>query len=234
MHGPRIPGRPHARSGAAGACSYRIEDMRTRALGLSALFCLSAVAACGGESQPPNAPTASATDPKEAADSKSDDKKDDKKDDKGGSASGGSKPSGAVKVGDQAPTFSIDSLNGQGKVAVGNGKVTIVDFWATWCEPCKKSFPKYQELYVKYKASGLEIAAVSVDDEKGSIPAFAKSHGAKFPVGWDNGKKIADQYKPENMPTAYVVDKNGVVKFVHKGYHDGEEKELEKEIKSLL
>lgn len=208
-----------------------------RALGLSAVVCLFAVAACGGESQPPNAPTASATESKDSKDTKASDDKG--KDEKGGggggaSSSGGSKPSGAVKVGDSAPTFSIDSLNGQGKVALATGKVTVVDFWATWCEPCKKSFPKYQELYVKYKASGLEIAAVSVDDEKGSIPAFAKSHGAKFPVGWDNGKKIADQYKPENMPTAYVIDKNGVVKFVHKGYHDGEEKELEKEIKSLL
>ena len=134
-----------------------------------------------------------------------------------------------------APSFSTESIDGK-RISLDDlsGKVVLVDFWATWCEPCKKSFPKYQELYVKYKASGLEIAAVSVDDEKGGIPAFAKSHGAKFPVGWDNGKKIADQYKPENMPTAYVIDKNGVVKFVHKGYHDGEEKELEKEIKSLL
>jgi cytochrome c biogenesis protein CcmG, thiol:disulfide interchange protein DsbE len=211
-----------------------------RALGLSAVVCVVAVAGCGGDAPPPNAPTASATDSKDSKDSKDTKPADDKKDDKAGSSGGtssggaGSKPSGAVKVGDSAPMFSIDSLNGQGKVALASGKVTVVDFWATWCEPCKKSFPKYQELYVKYKASGLEIAAVSVDDEKGSIPAFAKSHGAKFPVGWDNGKKIADQYKPENMPTAYVIDKNGVVKFVHKGYHDGEEKELEKEIKGLL
>lgn len=210
-----------------------------RALGLSAVVSLLAFAGCGGESPPPTAPTASATDSKASKDSKDSKPEADKKDDKGGSSAasggaGGSKPSGAVKVGDTAPTFSIDSLNGQGKAALASGKVTIVDFWATWCEPCKKSFPKYQELYVKYKASGLEIVAVSVDDEKGSIPAFAKSHGAKFPVGWDNGKKIADQYKPENMPTAYVIDKNGVVKFIHKGYHDGEEKELEKEIKSLL
>lgn len=212
-----------------------------RALALSAVLCLSGLAACGGEAPPPAAPTASATDSKDTKDTKPEGDK--PKDDKGGSSGGaaasgggggGNKPSGAVKVGDSAPSFSVDSLNGQGKVALASGKVTIVDFWATWCEPCKKSFPKYQELYVKYKASGLEIAAVSVDDEKGGIPAFAKTHGAKFPVGWDNGKKIADQYKPENMPTAYVIDKNGVVKFIHKGYHDGEEKELEKEIKGLL
>lgn len=142
-----------------------------------------------------------------------------------------------VKVGDKAPAFSVDSMNGAGKAAVASGKVTIVDFWATWCEPCKKSFPKYQELYVKYKASGLEIVAVSVDDDdkKSSIAEFAKTHGgAKFPVGWDDGHKIADKWKPGGMPSAYVLDKQGVVRFIHKGYHDGEDAEIEKEIKSLL
>lgn len=201
--------------------------MRMRTLAMSTV-CIVALVACGGETPPPNAPTSSGGDSSSKDSSSSDG---DKKDEGGGA---GKEPSGPVKEGDKAPTFSIDSLNGQGKVAVTPGKVTIVDFWATWCEPCKKSFPKYQELYVKYKASGLEIAAVSVDDEKGEIPSFAKTHGAKFPVGWDDGKKIAEKWKPENMPSAYIVDKEGVVRHVHKGYHDGEEKEIEKELKSLL
>jgi len=141
---------------------------------------------------------------------------------------------GTLKAGDKAPTFTIDSLNGAGKLAINPGKVTIVDFWATWCEPCKKSFPKYQELYVKYKASGLEIVAVSVDDEKGGIPDFAKTHGAKFPVGWDDGHKIAGKWNPPGMPSAFIVDKNGVIRHVHQGYHDGEEAEIEKEIKALF
>lgn len=139
-----------------------------------------------------------------------------------------------VKIGEKAPTFTLDSLNGQGKMAVAPGKVTIVDFWATWCEPCKKSFPKYQDLYVKYKASGLEIVAVSVDDEKNGIPEFIKAHGAKFPVGWDEGHKVADRWKPPGMPSAFIIDKSGVIRHVHQGYHDGEEHEIEKEIKALF
>jgi len=139
-----------------------------------------------------------------------------------------------VKQGDKAPTFTIDSMNGAGKMTVTSGKVTIVDFWATWCEPCKKSFPKLQELYVKYKANGLEIVAISVDDEKNGIIDFAKTHGAKFPVGWDDGKKIADKWKPENMPSSYIVGKDGLVKHVHRGYHGGEEAEVEKELKALF
>jgi len=157
-----------------------------------------------------------------------------------GGAGGGSdapitvKCKGQPSIGNPAPDISIKSLNDQGAASIQPGKVTIVDFWATWCEPCKKSFPKYQDLYVKYKASGLEIVAISVDDDTKGIPEFAKSFGAKFPVGWDKGHGAADCFKVENMPSAYVIDKKGVVKFVHKGYHPGEEDELDKEIKGLL
>lgn len=155
----------------------------------------------------------------------------------GGGGSSGFTCKGKPEVGQPASTFSLASMNGTGKVGVEPGKVTLVDFWATWCGPCQKSFPKYQELYVKYKSSGLEIAAVSVDgdDDKSKIPAFAKTYEAKFPVGWDEGHKIADCYHPPNMPSAYIVDKKGVIRFIHNGYKGDEEaKKLEEEIKSLL
>ncbi len=131
-------------------------------------------------------------------------------------------------------SFTLDQVNGGGKVALQSGKVMVVDFWATWCEPCKKSFPKLQELYVKYKASGLEIVAISEDDEKGGVAEFAKTYGAKFPVAWDSDKNVAKKWNPKSMPSTFIVDRKGVVKFVHMGYRDGEEAEIEKEIKSLL
>jgi cytochrome c biogenesis protein CcmG/thiol:disulfide interchange protein DsbE len=136
-------------------------------------------------------------------------------------ASGGGDGKG-IKQGDKAPQFAIDSMNGTGKMTIAPGKVTIVDF------------PKLQELYVKYKTNGLEIVAVSVDDEKGGITDFAKTHGAKFPVGWDDGKKLAEKWKPETMPSSYIIGKDGVVKHVHRGYHEGEENEVEKELKALF
>jgi peroxiredoxin len=199
---------------------------------------LVALSACG-EDPPAKDPSSASS--KDSHDTKAGDAKkgsDDKAGDAKSGGGGGGKSEisckGKPEVGKNASTFSLSSVNGGNKMGVEKGKVTIVDFWATWCEPCKKSFPKYQELYVKYKASGLEIVAVSVDDEKKEIPDFIKTYGAKFPVGWDEGHKIADCYKPPNMPSAYVIDKNGIIKHVHNGYHDGEEKELEKEIKALL
>jgi cytochrome c biogenesis protein CcmG, thiol:disulfide interchange protein DsbE len=137
-------------------------------------------------------------------------------------------------VGSAGPDFTATSISGS-KVALASlkGKVVIVDFWATWCEPCKKSFPKLEELNVKYKGQ-LELVAISEDDDKSGIPDFAKAHGAKFTLVWDDGKEIAKKWEPKNMPTTYVLDKTGTVRFVHQGYKDGEADEIDKEVKSLL
>ncbi len=147
-------------------------------------------------------------------------------------------PSGSQHplVGNPAPSFSFESANGKGKVKLAalKGKVVIVDFWATWCGPCKESFPKLQGLYSKYQDSGLEIVGVSEDDEKAGIADFGQTYGAKFPLGWDKEKSIAGQWHPPSMPTSFILDKDGVVRFAHPGYHDGDEAKVEKELKSLL
>jgi thiol-disulfide isomerase/thioredoxin len=158
----------------------------------------------------------------------------------GGSASGegasGAESAAHPLIGSPGPQFDIPSVNSKGKMSLKAvaGKVVIVDFWATWCEPCKKSFPKLQELNVKYKASGLEILALSEDDENQGLSDFGNTYGAKFPLGWDDGKAVAAKWQPKSMPATFIVDKKGVVRFVHLGYHDGEEAEIEKEVKSLL
>jgi len=146
----------------------------------------------------------------------------------------GDKTDKTDKPSDSKSPFSFDSFNNAGKCEMHPGKVVIVDIWATWCEPCKKAFPKLQELHVKYKSAGLEIIALSADDEKDGIASFAKQYGAKFPVCWDESKKVIKKYEPKTMPSTYILDKTGKVRFTHSGYHEGEEAEMEKEIKSLL
>jgi peroxiredoxin len=158
-------------------------------------------------------------------------------DDSPGAASGGE--GGKGLVGKPAPDFAVAAVaNGKGKVSLDSlhGKVVLLDFWGTFCEPCKKSFPKLQDLYTKYGDSGLRILGVSEDeaDDKDKIPEFASTYGAKFTLGWDRDKNVARSYKPETMPSSFLIDKNGVVRFAHVGYHDGEEVEIDKEIKELL
>jgi cytochrome c biogenesis protein CcmG, thiol:disulfide interchange protein DsbE len=142
-------------------------------------------------------------------------------------------------LGNPAPDFAVKPLGAKaGTVSLKSlrGKVVLVDFWGTFCEPCKKSFPKLQDLNTKYGANGLQIVGISEDeaDDKDKIPGFASTYGAKFTLGGDEDKSIARAYKPETMPSSFLIDKKGVIRFAHVGYHDGEEVEVEKEIRELL
>jgi peroxiredoxin len=142
-------------------------------------------------------------------------------------------------VGQKAPNFSVATVAGaKGNVSIASlrGKVVLIDFWATFCEPCKKSFPKLQELQSKYDANGLKIVGISEDEaeDKDRIPDFAHAYGAKFTLAWDGDKAIAQSYKPETMPSSFLIDKTGVVRFAHVGYHDGDAALLDKEIQGLL
>jgi cytochrome c biogenesis protein CcmG, thiol:disulfide interchange protein DsbE len=149
---------------------------------------------------------------------------------------GGASSSGASHelLGAPAPGFELRGVAGGGEqsLAAHPGKVVIVDFWATWCVPCKQSFPAYQKL-VTHMAGDLVVIGISQDDDAKGIPAFLSETGAKFPVVWDDGKAVAKAYDPPSMPTAFVIDKSGIVRFVHVGYRAGDEATLEEEVRSL-
>jgi peroxiredoxin len=142
-------------------------------------------------------------------------------------------------VGTRAPDFTVVAMTGSNKrisLKKLRGKVVVVDFWGTFCEPCKKSFPRLQELNEKYAGKGLAIVAISEDEaeDKGKITQFADEFGAKFTIGWDADKSVAKNYNPPTMPSSFVIDRNGHVRFQHAGYHDGDELQIEKEVMRLL
>jgi peroxiredoxin len=149
-------------------------------------------------------------------------------------AEGASSNAGPAEVGKPAPDLSMQTVNGKGSVTMESlkGKVAVIDFWATWCGPCKQSFPKLEELAKKY-AGKVEVIGVSVDDSKDGVAEFAKEHGATFPIGWDDGHSIANRWKVGTMPTTYVVDSSGTVRYIHDGYHDGEAEKIGKELAEL-
>jgi thiol-disulfide isomerase/thioredoxin len=142
-------------------------------------------------------------------------------------------------VGKPAPEIEAEAVGGDGPSSVGEakGQVTIVDFWATFCDPCRKSFPKYQELVDKH-AGKLVVIGVSVDDPDDvgtdEIKAWTDELQVSFPIVWDKDKKTANAYKPPKMPTSYVLDKKGIVRHVHAGYTADEADEIAKEVDALL
>ena len=142
---------------------------------------------------------------------------------------------GHAEVGKPAPELSVQTLNDKGKISLDSmqGKVVVVDFWATWCGPCKQSFPKLEALSKKV-SDKVVIVGVSVDDEKKGIVEFAKENGASFAIGWDEGHTIANRWKVGTMPTTFIVDATGKVRHIHDGYHDGETDVMEKELNVLV
>jgi len=120
-----------------------------------------------------------------------------------------------LEVGQRFPNFTEKDINGQPlSVAAYRGKVTLVDFWATWCGPCKAEMPNVIATYQKYHKSGFDIIGVSLDQEQKSVVTYTQATGMTWAqyfdgAGWDN--KIAKQYGVNSIPMAYLLDKHGVI-----------------------
>jgi peroxiredoxin len=138
-------------------------------------------------------------------------------------------------VGRQAPAFEATTLAGQ-PIAMADlkGRVLLVDFWASWCDPCREEFPEFEALYQEFRDRGVEIVAVSVDRKRENAEAFLAKHPVTFAVVHDDDHAIADRFKPRAMPTAYVIDQAGVVRFVHLGFQRSYLAKYREEITRLL
>jgi thiol-disulfide isomerase/thioredoxin len=134
-----------------------------------------------------------------------------------------------VKTGDTFP--SLSGLPGAPDTA---GKVVFVDFWASWCAPCKASFPSYAKLQ-DYAAKGLVIFAVSVDDDASAYDQFVARFHPPFAVARDANHALVKLVRVPTMPTSYLIDRTGKVRFVNPGFHgDRTEKEVRQQIETLL
>ncbi|WP_437626291.1 TlpA family protein disulfide reductase [Sorangium sp. So ce1151] len=146
---------------------------------------------------------------------------------------------GGGLVGSAAPELAAEVVSGEGPATLrdASGKVVIVDFWATYCRPCRKSFPEYQKIVDRF---GGDVAVIAValdapeDVSKEQIVAFASEAEVKFRVLWDKDERAVKTYNPRRMPTAFVIDRGGVVRHIHAGYEDGEEEKISREIEALL
>jgi thiol-disulfide isomerase/thioredoxin len=135
-----------------------------------------------------------------------------------------------IKVGDAFPALAQSGLTG-GSIPETAGHVTIVDFWASWCAPCKASFPAYAKILNDYADRGLVLVAVSVDEKKSNYDAFLKKQRPPFPTLLDERKQLVAAVKVPAMPTSYILGRDGRVRYVHSGFHGAE---TEKEIRAQL
>jgi thiol-disulfide isomerase/thioredoxin len=138
-----------------------------------------------------------------------------------------------LKEGDAFPDLA--KFNLEGTVPDLRGKIVIVDFFASWCEPCKESFPVLEELHKTYGDRGVVIVAVNVDKKKADMEEFLKKHPVTFAVVRDGSNKLVGEVKPPTMPSSFVLGKDGKVRSFHRGFK-GEEtrKKYIEEIEALL
>ena len=110
----------------------------------------------------------------------------------------------------------------------------MVNFWATWCGPCRQEMPQLDRLYQKYRASGFVLLGVNVDDDARKAADVAAKLGVSFPVLMDTDKAVSRLYDLSTMPSTVIIDRDGKVRYVHRGYLTGYEDIYEKQIRELL
>lgn len=145
-------------------------------------------------------------------------------------------PAMALDEGEQAPSFTARSLNGTEKVSLSKfkGKVVYLDFWASWCTPCLVSMPLVDELRKEFPDDELQVVAVNVDNDAAKGRAFLQRRPVGFPSASDPGGQIPEKYGITTMPTSFLIDRGGIVRYVHKGFRKADVSDLREKIQALV
>ena len=138
-------------------------------------------------------------------------------------------------TGQTAPDFVLKSATGENiRLSEYRGDIVMINFWATWCGPCRQEMPLLDELYGRYQRVGFNLLGVNIDDDSRRAMAMVNELGISFPVLFDEDKKVSKLYEVEAMPLTVLLDREGTVRHVHHGYQPGYEQKYLNEIRSLL
>lgn len=138
-------------------------------------------------------------------------------------------------TGKSAPDFVLKSATGENlRLSEYRGDVVMINFWATWCGPCRQEMPLLDDLYARYGRVGFSLLGVNIDDDARRAMQMVEELGVNFPVLFDDTKEVSKLYQVEAMPVTVLVDRAGTVRHVHHGYKPGYEEKYLTEIRSLL
>lgn len=141
----------------------------------------------------------------------------------------------AVVVGNAAPDFTLRRADGPNlRLQEQRGRVVMVNFWATWCGPCRQEMPHLNRLHAKYQGAGFTLLGVNIDEDAGKAVGLSGKLGLDFPILLDTDKTVSRRYNLTTMPSTVLIDRDGRVRHVHLGYRDGVEQTYEKQIRELL
>jgi peroxiredoxin len=152
-----------------------------------------------------------------------------------GSLGLGPSAAGALQSGDAAPGFSAPTLSGPTlSLESYRGKVVFLDFWASWCAPCATSLPLLDALRREFGADGFQVVAVNVDRDPRKAEEFLTKRPVGYPSVSDPEGKLPVQFEVQTMPTSFLIDRKGVIRYVHRGFRKGDEDALRTRIRELM
>jgi peroxiredoxin len=141
----------------------------------------------------------------------------------------------AVDLREDAPDFTLKSLDGSNlRLEEYRGQVVLINFWASWCGPCRQEMPLLDRLHHRYEDTGFAVLGVNVEGEAAPAQGIVDKTNVTFPILIDEGQKVSDMYNLQAMPTTVVVDRDGVVRYIHPGYKPGDEAKYVEVVKKLI
>ena len=134
-----------------------------------------------------------------------------------------------------APNFELAAMVGNAvNLSQYKGQVVMINFWATWCGPCRQEMPLLEQLYKKYKPMGFAMLGVNVEPDSSGATEWLKATPVTFPILFDTDSKVSKLYAVSGMPSTVIVDRKGQVRFLHRGYKPGDENEYLNQIRALV
>lgn len=133
-----------------------------------------------------------------------------------------------------APNFSLPGLADEIELSSHRGNIVYVDFWASWCGPCKKSFSWMNAMQDRYGEQGLKIIAINLDETRKDAKSFLKENPARFSIAFDPKGDTAELYEVQGMPSSYLIGPNGEVAYRHLGFRPTDKRMLETAIEHLV
>ena len=134
-----------------------------------------------------------------------------------------------------APDFALKSHSGENlRLSELRGEVVMINFWASWCGPCRQEMPLLDELYTQYQPLGFTILGVNVEEDPSKAKKLLKESPVNFPILFDNKSEVSQLYKVVAMPSTVLVDRDGNVRYLHQGYKPGYEESYQQQVRALI
>ena len=144
-------------------------------------------------------------------------------------------PALAGPAGSPAPAFSLNGRSGQAvSLAQYKGQVVMLNFWASWCGPCRQEMPLLESIYKKYNKLGFTLIGVNVEPDSKAANDWLRETPVSFPVIYDTDGKVSKLYEVGGMPSTVIIDRGGKLRMVHRGYKPGDENEYLNQIRALM